>query len=383
MKNFIFIVFTLFINTTLFAYEFAYRVTEDTIGYSEYRGLHTTQIKKNTIIRRNNKECYNVFWSIAPEDSDSHLLTVQDESEQYSNGFNVSAAYLELANCSTKLPDSILTFTKAGLVKKAISSFALEVLYSNDPNTLGQYDFLYLENPAWVADCLDWNNWFFAGITNLGLTLCNLWDSINFVDITKISDTVYEYESFVIGKPDNDYDESYWSIFHSINIDGNSPQTQIIRLTIDGDYLHIYNKSKNKAITTLVYVDDSVMTGLVQLFKQGSCDLTKVKWPRHADGFCDYDGKRAEKPATNVAQYKRMYVSEKLKLRAGEDTSSQVLTVMPQYTEVRILELGKEETIDGIHSNWVKVDVQLNPRGNTGEPLRPSMTGWCFGGYLE
>ena len=98
MKNFFFIVFTLFINTTLFAYEFAYRVTEDTIGYSEYRGLHTTQIKKNTIIRRNNKECYDVFWRIDPEDSDSHLLTVQDESEQYSNGFNVSAAYLEFAN---------------------------------------------------------------------------------------------------------------------------------------------------------------------------------------------------------------------------------------------------------------------------------------------
>ena len=78
-----------------------------------------------------------------------------------------------------------------------------------------------------------------------------------------------------------------------------------------------------------------------------------------------------------------MTVKENLKLRSGEATSTQVLTVMSAGAKVKILELGKSETIDGINSNWVKVDVQFNPRGHTGEPLRPSMTGWCFGGYLK
>lgn len=78
-----------------------------------------------------------------------------------------------------------------------------------------------------------------------------------------------------------------------------------------------------------------------------------------------------------------MFVKENLKLRAEEDTSSQVLTIMKPGIEVRILEVGKAETIDGINSNWVKVDVQFNPRGNTGDSFIPSMIGWCYGGYLE
>ena len=67
--------------------------------------------------------------------------------------------------------------------------------------------------------------------------------------------------------------------------------------------------------------------------------------------------KRAEKNITNVVPNKTMTVSENLKLRSGEATSTQVLTVMSAGTKVKILELGKEENIDDINSNWVKVEV--------------------------
>ena len=77
-----------------------------------------------------------------------------------------------------------------------------------------------------------------------------------------------------------------------------------------------------------------------------------------------------------------MTVRENLKLRSGEDTSTQVLAVMSAGAKVRILELGKAETIDGIPSNWVKVEIISGNDGN-GNKLKSGMTGWCYGGYLR
>ena len=87
--------------------------------------------------------------------------------------------------------------------------------------------------------------------------------------------------------------------------------------------------------------------------------------------------------STNVAPNKTMLVTENLKLRSGEATSTQVLTVMSAGTKVKILELGKAETIDGINSNWVKVEVQFNATDRDGKPIKAGTVGWCYGGYLE
>ncbi len=84
----------------------------------------------------------------------------------------------------------------------------------------------------------------------------------------------------------------------------------------------------------------------------------------------------------NVAPNKTMTVRENLKLRSGEDTSTQVLAVMSAGAKVRILELGKAETIDGIPSNWVKVEI-ISGNDRNGNKLKSGMTGWCYGGYLR
>ena len=55
---------------------------------------------------------------------------------------------------------------------------------------------------------------------------------------------------------------------------------------------------------------------------------------------------------------------------------------MSAGTKVKILELGKEETIDGINSNWVKVEV-ISGRDRDGKDIKKKTTGWCYGGYLE
>lgn len=78
-----------------------------------------------------------------------------------------------------------------------------------------------------------------------------------------------------------------------------------------------------------------------------------------------------------------MLVNENLKLRSGEASSIQVLVVMQAGTKVKILELGKAETIDGISSNWVKVEVQKGAKDREGKPIKSGTVGWCYGGYLK
>lgn len=159
------------------------------------------------------------------------------------------------------------------------------------------------------------------------------------------------------------------------------------RFIKDGDYLYIYSMD-NKLLFVYVLVNKSVSEQYETLFQKEKADLSKVTWPRHADGTCDYDGSSTTKTfvsqqSTNVSQNKTMSVTENLKLRSGEATSTQVLTVMSAGTKVKILELGKAETIDGIDSNWVKVEVQKGAKDRDGKEIKKGTVGWCYGGYLE
>ncbi len=86
---------------------------------------------------------------------------------------------------------------------------------------------------------------------------------------------------------------------------------------------------------------------------------------------------------TTITPSQTMSVSENLKLRSAEATTSKVLTVMAAGTKVKILELGHSETIDGITSNWVKVEVQADAKDRDGKPIKAGTVGWCYGGYLE
>ena len=163
----------------------------------------------------------------------------------------------------------------------------------------------------------------------------------------------------------------------------------ILNLVRDGDYLYFYSED-NQLLYTDVIVDKAFTEQYENLILNNKYDSTKVTWPLHADGSCDYDGSKKivaaqtakATPSTNVAQNKTLLVSENLKLRSGEATSTQVLTVMKAGTKVKIIELGKAETIDGINSNWVKVEI-ISGSDRDGNKLKSGMTGWCYGGYLE
>ena len=162
-------------------------------------------------------------------------------------------------------------------------------------------------------------------------------------------------------------------------------QNIIFNLVHDGDYLNFYSED-NQLLYTYVLVDKALTEQYENLILKNKYDSSKVTWPRHADGTCDYEDvssvKTVSTPSTNVSKNKTMLVSENLKLRSGEATTSEVLTVMQAGTKVKILELGKAENIDGINSNWVKVEVQSGAKDRDGKTIRTGTVGWCYGGYL-
>lgn len=174
-------------------------------------------------------------------------------------------------------------------------------------------------------------------------------------------------------------------------------------ILFNGDFINVYEDSEDKLIMTYAITDEKTLNEFNNLILTGKCDLSNVTWPRHADGTSPYDNQN--KPAkfdfeslyansktttvstptqqcTNVSVNKTMSVTENLKLRSGEATTTSVLTVMSAGTKVKILELGKEDIIDGIKSNWGKVEV-ISGRDRDGNKLKSGMTGWCYGGYLE
>jgi len=162
-------------------------------------------------------------------------------------------------------------------------------------------------------------------------------------------------------------------------------QNYELKIIIDGDYLELF--INNMFVAKFCQINNSTLLEYEELIKNNSCDLSKVTWPRHADGTCDYEDvssiKTVSTPTTNVSPNKTMTVSENLKLRSAEATTSEVITVMSAGTKVKILELGKVETIDGISSNWVKVEVQAGAKDRDGRAIRAGTVGWCYGGYLN
>ena len=162
------------------------------------------------------------------------------------------------------------------------------------------------------------------------------------------------------------------------------------KFIFDGDYLTVYaNEDKFKQV--YFKCTEETYNQLKSLIYTNSIDLSKVTWPRHADGSCDYDVSKTAtttqtaktNSSTNVTKNKTMHVAENLKLRSGEATSTQVLTVISAGTKVKILELGKVETIDGINSNWVKIEVLADAKDRDGKTIKKGTVGWCYGGYLK
>lgn len=66
----------------------------------------------------------------------------------------------------------------------------------------------------------------------------------------------------------------------------------------------------------------------------------------------------------------------RLKLRDGQGTKAQVITVLPEQTVIQVLEEGENEEIDEYDDYWIRVKAILQENGK-----EKTYEGWVFGGY--
>ena len=153
-------------------------------------------------------------------------------------------------------------------------------------------------------------------------------------------------------------------------------------LILDGDYMKMYidEVSEENLFQILVRTTPEACDQIEKWIKGESDDLSKVVMPRFSSVKKESS---PAAPAVNISPNKTMTVSENLRLRSEEATTSDILTVLQAGTRVKILEVGKAETIDGISSNWVKVKVQSGAKDRDGKTITKGTVGWCFGGYLK
>ena len=176
-----------------------------------------------------------------------------------------------------------------------------------------------------------------------------------------------------------------------------------LRMTFDGDYMKLYEGSSNELLETFARIrkdDYKIVTNkLRQIVGDKKILLDDITFPRHADGTCDYDNANVSttavadgspdtsteesavsKPAPAIG--KTATVTENLRLRIDEQTTSDVIATLAAGTRVKVLAPGREDTIDGIASNWVQVEVLDGAKDKDGNAIAAGTVGWLFGGYL-
>lgn len=64
----------------------------------------------------------------------------------------------------------------------------------------------------------------------------------------------------------------------------------LLTISIDGDYLNFF--CNNQQLGQFVKTYSKTKNEIESLIKNNTCDLSKITWPRHADGSCDYDSSK-------------------------------------------------------------------------------------------
>lgn len=179
----------------------------------------------------------------------------------------------------------------------------------------------------------------------------------------------------------------------------------IIYLVFDGDYFDLY--INNKVVHKFCRIDKNSLAQYQNLIKDNTCDLLKVTWPRHADGTCDYDDKiiipdsvkiveelkkefspiekldkprKIKRPIKQKGQY---VISENTIIRGNPKEASLLITTIGKDSKVIVKKIGRQETINGITSNWVEINIVPGAVNEVGKTIHELTTGWIFGGYLK
>ena len=361
MKKIILTITFLFITFIVFAQEFVITLKKDLILTDDY-GVEYNYKKGNKFIYNVNKNGFGVsideplklkIYFNDSEDNryDSQINDVYLEdydfkiSENVSKDYWIPSYYYDLLKSNTPL-DDVLKYEKYWETKIIQSRYDEDVTWKDEFSILRYYfgDFYFVVFGRHVYNDVD----FFAYLEEVS-------DNKIIYNVQRIYSHFSDYkEQTIYVQPE------YISLFEK--------ETPFkIFLTLDGDYMKMYidEVSEENLFQILVRTTPEACDQIEKWIKGESYDLSKVVMPR----------------SSSVG--KTMTVSENLRLRSGEATTSDVVTVLQAGTRVKILEVGKAETIDGISSNWVKVKVQSGAKDRDGKTITKGTVGWCFGGYLK
>ena len=382
MKKILLLLIILILSTSsLIAETIKYKVVADTF-YSDGDIEFTIPIKKDTTVIW---KPYNSVY-IEYNDDDTLIEDFQMDVEYNNTTIYMLSSDLQIINTETIVNDK--------KILRLIPEYYLEVLCKKNTDLIFEKQPLWnerkkrMENePFPFEDSFQPESYY---ISNTVI----LFSQHNYYLVKNVIKSNNNMEIDLLHYTDDDITERYGKtedVFSEVYNKFRSNSNIKLLIQTDGDYFDLWINTKENYIGRYIAASESLCEQIVNLVRINKCDLSKVIWPRHADGSCDYDGSKktaavkTAKPtsSTNVSSNKTMLVTENLKLRSGEATSTQVLTVMAAGTKVKILELGKAETIDGISSNWVKVEVQAGAKDRDGKPIKAGTVGWCYVGYLK
>ena len=143
------------------------------------------------------------------------------------------------------------------------------------------------------------------------------------------------------------------------------------------------NTDKNETGSLIItFLDEDLVT-----FSEGECSETFLKEVHGSD--LDTDGKTQyirkildNEPKVTVTEGALMRCTDNLRLRQYGGFFGKVTNSMKKGTKVKIVEIGNENYVDGIVSNWVEVEVIEDSLDKDGKLLPKGTRGWCFGAYL-
>ena len=257
-----------------------------------------------------------------------------------------------------------------------VVSYIFDILKSNSFNTLLEYE------PFWQTEWKtsigeDWKDDYFPSyiiITDNYIYISSYATGYRFYliqnDMKNNRCECYSKDKFVHGQVSakNDF---------LTKLEGKEKENFYFK--IDNDYLSLYiENEKQEKINTFVKIQNykEIEEKIHLIIRGEKIDLSRVTWPRHADGTCDYE------TAVRLQSGKGYRASDNLRLRSSGSTAGKPVVTIGKGTQVKVLSIGAEQTIDGITSNWVQVEVQAGAKDRDGKAIAAGTTGWCFGGYL-
>ncbi|MBD5440507.1 MAG: SH3 domain-containing protein [Treponema sp.] len=403
MKKIILVSAALLLQALCFAAEF--RLTNESKGY-DGEGMYSCIVPKDARVGLSSFRIFNVrkypwFVSNLVFDFDFGIYV------KYKNEEVIVDANLLIPTETEELFDDNIIYYKLKENGKYWTTLTeLDILKSNTRNTyyrINKKSIDYSESQRGIYD----GPWY-EGVSFIEKRITNL-----FMSLSDNKKYYYLYLIKKIVKNKNGYDVTCEladsdiedSDYVNDTLEKLKNQTDIIlNLIIDGDYLY-FNTENNELLFTYILVDRAFAEQYENLIRTNKCDLSKINWPRHADGTCDYEDANNNATASASGNSdtsteeatlseavifrsapivgKTATVTENLRLRTDDKTTAEVVTTLAAGTRVKVLAHGREDTIDGIASNWVQVEVLGGAKDKDGNAIEAGTVGWLFGGYLS